>query len=201
MDKKYLFFDIESIDRKSRFTCTFGYVLVDKDFNVIESDDILINPNAIEYDWYVLKNMFYYTKEDAVASPTFEHFFERINSLVASPDIVVMGYAIANDLDYLRNDYERLGYGVDALFGYDIQLFYKEHNSLINGTKLFYLAKSFGIDTSEFVEHKSIDDAYVSMLIAKHYCETMNLSLDEFVDKYNILVRPSKKKVRNVQTK
>ena len=48
MGKKYLFFDIESIDRKSRFTCTFGYVLVDKDFNVIESDDILINPNAIE---------------------------------------------------------------------------------------------------------------------------------------------------------
>lgn len=74
MSKKYLFFDIESIDRKSRFICTFGYVLIDENFNIIESDDILINPNVIEYDWYVLKNMFYYTKEDALASPTFEHF-------------------------------------------------------------------------------------------------------------------------------
>lgn len=199
MNKKYLFFDIESIDRKSRFTCTFGYVLVDEKFNILESDDILINPNVIEYDWYVLKNMFYYTKEDALASPTFEHFFERINLLVSSPDIVVMGYAIANDLDYLRNDYDRLGVSTEELKGYDIQLFYKEHNSLINGAKLFYLAKSFGIDTSGYVEHKSSDDACVSMLIAKHYCESMNLSLSEFIDKYNILVRPSKRKIKNTQ--
>ncbi len=200
MNKKYLFFDIESIDRRSRFTCTFGYVLVDENFNVLECEDILINPNVIEYDWYVLKNMFYYTKEDALASPTFEHFFDKINSLVASPDIVVVGYAIANDLDYLRNDYERLGLSTTSLMGYDIQLFYKEHNSLVNGTKLFYLAKSFGIDTNKFVEHKSSDDAYVSMLIAKHYCQSMNLSLSEFIDKYNIVVRPSKKKIKNTQS-
>lgn len=201
MSKKYLFFDIESIDRKSRFICTFGYVLIDENFNILESDDILINPNVIEYDWYVLKNMFYYTKEDALASPTFEHFFERINSLVASPDIVVMGYAIANDLDYLRNDYDRLGVSSDNLFGYDIQLFYKEHNSLINGAKLFYLAKSFGIDTSKYIEHKSSDDAVVSMLIAKHYCDTLNLTLEQFIDKYNILVKPSKRKMKNTQVK
>lgn len=201
MDKKYLFFDIESIDRKSRFTCTFGYVLVDEKFNILESDDILINPDVVEYDWYVLKNMFYYTKEDAVASPTFVHFFERINSLVTSPDIVVMGYAIANDLDYLRNDYDRLGVGTEELKGYDIQLFYKEHNSLINGAKLFYLAKSFGIDTSGYAEHKSSDDAIVSMLITKHYCESMNLSLAEFINKYNILVRPSKRKIKNTHEK
>ena len=76
MNKKYLFFDIESIDRKSRYTCTFGYLLVDSNFNIIEKDDILINPNVIEYDWYVLKNMFYYTKEDAVVSPS---FYENFN--------------------------------------------------------------------------------------------------------------------------
>jgi DNA polymerase III alpha subunit (gram-positive type) len=201
MGKKYLFFDIESIDRKSKFTCTFGYVLVDEKFNIIESDDILINPDVIEYDWYVLKNMFYYTKEDAVASPTFSHFFEKIDSLVCSPDVVVMGYAIANDLDFLRNDYERLGKSSDKLCGYDIQLFYKELNNLANGAKLFYLAKSFGIDVSKFAEHKSSDDAYVSLLIAKHYCESLDLSLDEFVSKYDILVYPPKKKVRANQSK
>lgn len=199
MCKKYLFFDIESIDRKSRFTCTFGYVLVDENFNILESDDILINPDVVEYDWYVLKNMFYYTKEDAIVSPTFEHFFSRINDLVDNSDIVVVGYAIANDLDYLRNDYERLGKSAESLKGYDIQLFYKELNNVINGTKLFYLANSFGIDTSKFVEHKSCDDAFVSMLIAKHYCDTLNLTLSQFIDKYNILVKPSKKKIRNTQ--
>ena len=199
MSKKYLFFDIESIDRKSRYTCSFGFVLTDDKFNVILKDDILINPMVEEYDWYVLKNMFYYTKEDALSSPSFAEVFDRINNLVDAEDIVVMGYAIGNDLDYLRNDYDRLGYDTSSLYGYDIQLFYKQLNSQINGMKLFNLAKSFGIDVSGYNEHKSDDDAEVSMLIAKHYCESMNLTIDEFIDKYDILVRPSVRKVRQIK--
>ena len=199
MGKKYLFFDIESIDRKSRYTCTFGYVLTDEKFNIIDKDDILINPDVIEYDWYVLKNMFYYTKEDAIDSPTFAGVFDRINALVDNDDIVVMGYAIANDLDYLRNDYDRLCLDISRLYGYDIQLFYKHLNQQINGMKLFSLAKSLGIDVTNYIEHKSDDDAAVSMLIAKYYCENMNITIDEFIDKYDILVKPSIRKVK--QTK
>ena len=199
MGKKYLFFDIESIDRKSRFTCTFGYVLTDDKFNVLAKEDILINPDVIEYDWYVLKNMFYYTKEDAIASPKFDYFYNKINALLDSEDIVVMGYAIVNDLDYLRNDYERLSCDYSHLQGYDIQIFYKLLNSQINGMKLFTLAKSFGVDVSKFIEHKSDDDAEVSMLIAKYYCESMNLSIDEFIDKFDIKVTPSKRKEKQIK--
>lgn len=199
MSKKYLFFDIESIDRKSRFTCTFGYVLTDDKFNVLAKEDILINPDVIEYDWYVLKNMFYYTKEDAITSPKFDYFYNKINTLLDSEDIVVMGYAIVNDLDYLRNDYERLGYDYSHLQGYDIQIFYKLLNSQINGMKLFTLAKSFGVDVSKFIEHKSDDDAEVSMLIAKYYCESINLSIDEFIDKFDIKVTPSKRKEKQIK--
>jgi DNA polymerase III alpha subunit (gram-positive type) len=199
MGKKYLFFDIESIDRRSKYICTFGYVLTDEKFNILHKEDMLINPDVIEYDWYVLKTMFHYTKETAISSPTFAEVFDKISGLVENDDIVVMGYAIVNDLDYLRNDYDRLGYDTSRLYGYDIQLFYKQINSLINGMKLFNLAKSFGIDTSKYIEHKSDDDAEVSMLIAKHYCDTMNLTIEEFISKYDILVRPSARKVRPVK--
>lgn len=199
MGKKYLFFDIESIDKRSKYICTFGYVLTDENFKILRKEDILINPDVIEYDWYVLKNMFYYTKEASLASPTFEIVFDKINKLIESEDIVVMGYAIVNDLDYLRNDYDRLGYDTNKLYGYDIQLFYKQHNLQINGMKLFNLAKSFGIDVSKYNEHKSDDDAEVSMLIAKYYCESMGLTIEEFIKKYDILVRPSPRKIKQVK--
>ena len=65
--------------------------------------------------------------------------------------------------------------------------------------KLFTLAKSFGVDVSKFIEHKSDDDAEVSMLIAKYYCESMNLSIDEFIDKFNIKVTPSKRKEKQIK--
>lgn len=194
MSKKYLFFDIESIDRKSKYICTFGYVLTDENFNVLDKKDIIINPDVVEYDWYVLKNMFYYTKEDAVSSPIFSDVYKEIDALINSSDIVVLGYAITNDLDYLRNDYERAGLDYSFLSGFDIQTFYKKINGLENGLKLFKLANVFGIDTSKFIEHKSDDDAFVSMLIAKHYCDVLNLSLDEFIAKYDIKVFPSKRK-------
>jgi DNA polymerase III epsilon subunit-like protein len=199
MSKKYLFFDIESIDRKSRYTCTFGYVLIDENFEILEKEDILINPNVVEYDWYVLKNMFYYTKEDAIFSPTFFEVFNKIDSLINSDDIVVLGYAIANDLDYLRNDYERLGFDCSFLSGHDVQLFFKKSNGLENGMKLFKLANSFGIEISKFVEHKSDDDAEVSMLVAKHYCNELHLTLDEFINKFDILVLPSKRKENKIK--
>lgn len=195
MSKKYLFFDIESIDRRSKFIATFGYVLVDSNFNVLVKEDILINPDVEEYDWYVLKNIFHYTREDAVNSPKFSYFYDKINELLTDSNIVNMGYAIINDLDYLRNDYHRMGREYNNLEGYDVQVFYKKLNNLENGMKLFNLARTFGIDVTGYIEHKSDDDAMVSMLITKHYCEKFNLSIDEFVNKFEISVRPTKLKM------
>ena len=40
----YLFFDIECAD--GTHMCSFGYVLVDEKFNILEKDDILINPKC-----------------------------------------------------------------------------------------------------------------------------------------------------------
>ena len=40
----YLFFDIEASEGRSM--CSFGYVLTDENFNVLEKEDILINPEA-----------------------------------------------------------------------------------------------------------------------------------------------------------
>ena len=41
---RYLFFDIECSD--GTHICTFGYVLTDSNFNVLDKQDLLINPEA-----------------------------------------------------------------------------------------------------------------------------------------------------------
>ena len=41
---KYLFFDIECSDGHN--ICSFGYVVINDNFEIIEKDDIVINPES-----------------------------------------------------------------------------------------------------------------------------------------------------------
>ena len=45
---KYLFFDIECsiVSKTSAKICAFGYCLTDEKFNILEKEDILINPQG-----------------------------------------------------------------------------------------------------------------------------------------------------------
>ena len=53
---EFLFFDVECANCFGGVgkMCSFGYVLVDSEFNVIETDDIVMNPEA-PFDWYLTK--------------------------------------------------------------------------------------------------------------------------------------------------
>ncbi len=199
-DKKYLFFDIESIDKGNKYTCTFGYVLVDSKFTIIETDDIIINPCVNMYDNYVLKNLFSYTKDRAVASPTFEYYFDRINKLISSPDIVILGCSLLNDFRYLTNDYERLGKDASFLKGYDVQLFHKLQYKLPNPLNLFKIAESLDVNLTSFTEHNSQFDAIASMMVAQKLCSNLKLTLDQMIKKFDILIVPKIKKQTNANS-
>lgn len=43
---KYLFIDIECADGGKGTICSFGYVIADENFNVIKSEDVIINPQG-----------------------------------------------------------------------------------------------------------------------------------------------------------
>ena len=60
----YLFFDIESAhgNFSKGVMCSFGYVLCNDNFDIIQEDDILINPELEKWDWYVVKNILPYSK-------------------------------------------------------------------------------------------------------------------------------------------
>lgn len=79
---KYLFFDIECancFDRKGKIF-SFGYVLTDEKFNVLEPrEDILVDPDA-PFDWYVAKKMMAYDKKEFRTKPRFDRIYPRIKS-------------------------------------------------------------------------------------------------------------------------
>ena len=72
---KYLFFDIECADGGKATICSFGYVIADLNFNIIEQRDILINPEA-EFCLEGRKGRpdvkLAYPKEDFLNAPTFD---------------------------------------------------------------------------------------------------------------------------------
>ena len=57
MDNSYLFFDIECANcfNGEGKMCSFGYVLTDADFNILDSQDLVMNPET-EFDWYLFSN-------------------------------------------------------------------------------------------------------------------------------------------------
>ena len=79
---KYLFFDIECancFNGKGKI-CSFGYCVTDEDFNIIQSEDIVINPkdkfNLGTPQKEIIKLA--YSKEEFFAAPDFSYFYKKV---------------------------------------------------------------------------------------------------------------------------
>ncbi|HAH62995.1 MAG TPA: hypothetical protein DCL73_12970, partial [Treponema sp.] len=90
MNDSYLFFDIECANcfNGEGKMCSFGYVLTDGSFTVLDSQDIVMNPQA-EFDWYLFspKNRcpLAYSKEYFRSQRTFENWYKPIKELLTAP--------------------------------------------------------------------------------------------------------------------
>lgn len=190
---KYLFFDIECSDGKH--VCSFGYVLSDSNFNVIEKKDILINPEAIFHTgaWSKVKReksekergiTLAYPKEEFTSSPKFPYFYEEIKSLLTDPDTRVMGFACDNDARFIMWATERYKLEFISYTLYDVQRAYREYKELTCQPALEKALEDLAVDVSEHVPHRSDEDAEVTMLVAKGLTERLGITLEELIEKY-----------------
>ena len=91
----YLFFDIECANCFDGIgkICSFGYVLCDENFSVIETDDLLMNP-AAPFDWYLFKKdskcKLAYSREDYINNPKFPEHYKKIKSLLEESNRIVL---------------------------------------------------------------------------------------------------------------
>ena len=102
---KYVFYDIECANCRN-YTAkisSFGYVITDQYFNIIESKEIKINPEAPFYSFakvagktvreiYVPENI-----ESYISSPNYAGAYENIKKLFNLKDTLSIGYGNVSD--------------------------------------------------------------------------------------------------------
>ena len=188
---KYLFFDIECsvVSKTAAKICAFGYCLTDEKFNILEKEDLLINPQGgfhltdrkgtqglvLPYEYGSFKSY-----------PTFLEYKEKIYGLLQDPDTLVVGHATMNDVKYLNLESRRFKLPSFVFNFADTQFLYM--NRIGEFSRQFGLgsiAKELGV---EFVAHRAVDDAYATMKIAEALCraEGEGMSLMSLIKKYQI---------------
>lgn len=183
-----LSFDIESCTGSpyDGSMCSFGYYLTDENFKKIKQKDILINPLPKKFKLNTSNGKriinLAYTEETFRKAPRFKVVYDNIKQLFCADNIVV-GFALDNDLRFINNICKI--YKLDTIyFKYlDVHFIYELFNPTNKKNSLSTLVGDLGIS---YVEHRSDEDARVTMLLLKSICKKMGLSLLELVDKYGI---------------
>ncbi len=190
---KYLFYDCEcanSFDKISKI-CSIGYCLCDTDFNLINKEDIIVNPEApFDYHLYNKKSdvQLSYTKKEFYNAPTYKEHYKKIEKLFTS-DVIVFGFSLDNDIKFILDANKRYNL-LDFNFKYlDVQTIYRLFSNEENNTSLDKALLELGVDIRNEVLHKSDDDAYMTMLLLKEIMQRLNTkSLRFILDKYNLVL-------------
>lgn len=178
----YLYFDIECCDGKH--ICSFGYVITDENFKILEKKDILINPQCkfkLGRAGFDPRINLAYSESTFQKQKTFKYYYEEIKNLLTRSNLTLLGHSITSDIQYLKiacEKYRRDNFNFEV---YDTQDFYYQLNKKYKNRSLDNIVKDLEIDISNLQEHKSCDDAEISMLVTKEICNRLNITLNELL--------------------
>ncbi|MGN0770981.1 MAG: exonuclease domain-containing protein [Christensenellales bacterium] len=217
---RYLFFDIECANCFNGHgkICSFGYVITDTNFEIIEQKDILINPKTK----FHLKNRrkegedieLSYPLDMFLASPDFDYYYPTIKNLLTYLDQLVFGHSVINDIHFVLSECKRYNKPTFGYNAYDTQVLYKLLHKEKNESSLSKLCEKYGIEVTDL--HRSDYDAYLTMSVMKKLCEEFDTNLDGIFGKLpnafytvkddgnivnNFVVESSSKKILDVARK
>lgn len=184
--KSFVFFDCEcanNFDGKGKI-CSLGYVICDDDLNIIESEDVVINPEC-EFDWYLFSSksecQLAYSKDYFRSKPNFESYYKSIKKLLTTGNRYIAGFSVKNDIHFLNDTCERYNLPFIQLHAFDVENFL--NRTFGQKKKLLVWAESLGVNVEKYQNHKSEDDAILTMLCIKSYCKKNNILVDELFSK------------------
>lgn len=205
--KNYVFFDCECANMFDGIgkICSLGYVITDDELNVIESEDVVINPEC-EFDWYLFSGKseckLAYSKDYFRIKPNFAAYYKDIKKLFTTGNRYILGFAVANDVNYVNSACQRYNENYIQLRAFDIEKLLEKHYG--QKKKLSQWAEFFGINVAKFQTHKSVDDAMMTMLCLKKFCIDMGKSPEDimtenkglFVSSEQILIQAEERAYR-----
>lgn len=186
--KKILSFDIESTTGNHRdgSMCTFGYCLVDGNYEIYHQEDIVMKPKTKRYE---TKIKLHYEKAFIKQQEKFPAFYEKIKALFEGNDYII-GFSILNDVEFLNNACEVYGLKKIEYEFLDVQLLYKTVYKKQTLSGLAVIADELGID---YKAHRSDEDARVTFLVLKHIVKDLKMTLKEVLRKYHITLGSNNK--------
>ncbi len=180
---RYLFFDIECANcfGGTGKICEFGYVVTDSEFNIIQKEEILINPKS-DFDWFVLKNMLAYSKKDYKVAYEYWYYYDKIKSLLENKDTIIIGHTTDADAKYLADESKRYSLPFINFEFVDCKWIDRQISGRKRGLGVDALIEEYHIE-QQLCEHKACDDAEATMQILKTICVKENMSIDQIIDK------------------
>ncbi len=185
---KYVFFDIECacVYKNVAKICAFGYVVTDEKFQVLEREDILVNPKG-KFHLTDRKGgqglVLPYEYEDFKKYPLFKEVYPRIKEILEKADFVC-GHATRNDVNYLNLETRRYKLPSFRFTFHDTQFFYMNClNSFSRQIGLEAMASELGV---EFTPHRAVDDAYATMCVLKAICEKEGTDVPALIARYSV---------------
>ena len=179
---KYLFFDIECADGGKATICSFGYVITDMDFNILDHDDILMNP---ESRFYLTGRAgrpdvnLAYPMECFKKAPSFKEFYSRIKALVENEEYYVVGHSIGDDVRYLNKACARYKLEPFKFKFFDTQRMFKELTGEKKQKSLGNSLLALGVDEF-FVSHRSDEDARATMMLLEALLKKAKMSFEVY---------------------
>ena len=181
---KYLFFDIECANRDAdgrNQIYSFGYLLADAKLNILEVEqDIVINPDIEQWDWYVVKHMLAYPKRYVESQPKFDHYYNKIKRLLENKDTLVCGFSVKDDVGYLLDECDRYGLAPFQFEFFDVQRL-EMAQPLERIKKKQNLSETYMLWCGRIPSsiHRSDVDARLTYEIAREICKRTKTSLLE----------------------
>lgn len=180
---KILFFDLEYASCMNGCKiCEFGYVITNEKFEIIERNNIIINPNITfdEWDLWALKHILTRTRNEYEERLSFDKYYPKIKGIIESCDFV-LGHSLNNDAKALNDDCKRYNLpSIDFDF-YDVKLFYKEYKNTNKEISVLNILNELDLKGEEG-EHDAEVDAYNTMTEFKEMLNKLGFSLAEMID-------------------
>lgn len=171
----YLFFDTEGKVNHAKGLKSFGFVLADSDFNVLDRKDIFI---SITEDGKLKET------SNIKAEIPFNQVYDTISNYLTDPNTYVLGFDVVEDVDSvntacLRNKKAPLKYDF-----FDVQQLFMDVFNPERVLTLENCVRSLQIE-GQFEYHRSEVDAYATMLVMQAICKHLNLSIEQCIEKYD----------------